>query len=214
METVKISRALLRRLPMYLTYLKALPGEDHNISATAIAEALGLGDVQVRKDLAKISDTGRRRIGRSRDQLIRDIEQYMDFTSAVSAVIIGAGVLGQALLDYTSFENAGLRVLACFDYDPQKKQTEGGKPIYSMGRLETFCKHYEVRIGIIAIPEVNAQQVCDRLIACGVRGSWNFTSAQLQVPGDVVVRNENLTVSVSSLRLQLKNMENRLRETS
>ena len=74
MGTSKISQVLLHRLPSYLNYLKSLPGGDHYISATTIANALGLGDVQVRKDLAAISDAGRRRTGRSRDQLIRDIE--------------------------------------------------------------------------------------------------------------------------------------------
>lgn len=78
MESEKISRPLLKRLPIYLDYLKSFPGEDGNISATAIARDLGMGHVLVRKDLAKISVEGRCRTGRSRKQLIRDIEEYLD----------------------------------------------------------------------------------------------------------------------------------------
>ena len=78
METVKISRTLLKRLPIYLEHLKSLPGEDGNISATTIARDLGLGHVLVRKDLAKVSIEGRCRTGRSRQQLIQDIEDYLD----------------------------------------------------------------------------------------------------------------------------------------
>ena len=78
MEPVKISERLLKRLPVYLEHLKSLPGEDGNISATTIAAALGLGHVLVRKDLAIISGEGRRRTGRARKQLIRDIEDFLE----------------------------------------------------------------------------------------------------------------------------------------
>lgn len=85
MESVKISKTLLRRLPIYLEHLKSLPEEDSNISAAAIARELGLGHVLVRKDLAKISIIeGRCRTGRSRKQLIRDIEDYLDFCADLS----------------------------------------------------------------------------------------------------------------------------------
>ena len=78
MQTTKVSRTLLKRLPVYLNHLKSLPGEDGNISATTIARNLGLGHVLVRKDLAKVSIEGRCRTGRSRKQLIRDIEDYLE----------------------------------------------------------------------------------------------------------------------------------------
>ena len=47
----------IKRLPTYLSYLKSLPEDVSSyISATAIANALQMGDVQVRKDLAAVSD--------------------------------------------------------------------------------------------------------------------------------------------------------------
>lgn len=207
MDSTKISRTLLRRLPLYLNYLKSLPGEDCNISATAIAGALGLGDVQVRKDLAKISNEGRRRTGRSRDQLIRDIEKYLDCTSSTTSIIVGAGSLGQALLDYHGFDASGLHVMACFDTNPGVKKSESGKPIYSMNRLESFCKCYDVRIGIIAVPAERAQAVCDGLVACGIQAIWNFAPVNLKVPQGVILQTENLSVSLNTLRMQLKNRE-------
>ena len=78
MQTIKVSRTLLKRLPLYLNHLKSLPEEDGNISATTIARNLGLGHVLVRKDLAKVSIEGRCRTGRSRKRLIRDIEDYLE----------------------------------------------------------------------------------------------------------------------------------------
>lgn len=204
MEAVKISRAMLQRLPGYLSYLKSLPGEDHYISATAIAEALSLGDVQVRKDLARISGEGRRRTGRSRDQLIGDIERYLNLSSETVAIVVGSGMLGQALLDYPGFDDSGLNLMACFDTNPAVRQTAGGKPVYPMSGMESFCRLYRVQIGIITVSPDRAQEVCDALVRSGVRGIWNFSPAQLNVPDGVVVRSENLAVSISALRMQIR----------
>lgn len=63
--------------------IKSLPGEDFNVSATTIVRELGLGHVLVRKDLAKISDEGRCRTGRSRMKLIQDIEGYLEFCAGM-----------------------------------------------------------------------------------------------------------------------------------
>ena len=209
METTKISRKLLQRLPLYLQHLKSLPEDSDRISATAIAAALGMGHVQVRKDLAKVSGEGRCRTGRSREQLITDIEEYLDVTSAASAIVIGTGKLGQALMDYSGFQENGLNVVAGFDRNPAASHTESGKPIYALGRLEAFCKCYDVRIGIIAVPAEYAQDICDGLVACGVRAIWNFAPVSLKVPDHVALQSDNLTVSLSTLRMQLK-----LRETA
>lgn len=203
MEPNRVSKKLLKRLPIYLTYLKSLPEQSEHVSATAIANALGMGEVQVRKDLAKIS-TGRRRTGRSREQLVRDIEDYLDFATETGTVIVGAGSLGQALLDYSGFAELGLNVMAAFDSHPTAKQSVSGKPIYTMSRLEAFCKCYDVHIGIITVSAESAQLACDSLVACGVKAIWNFAPVHLTVPTGVVLQNENLAETLTFLRLQVK----------
>ena len=202
-----VSKRILNRLPLYLTYLKSLPDSAQNISATVIAKALDIGDVTVRKDLARISHTGRRRTGRNRVQLIREIEEYLDCTANNGAIVIGTGKLGQALLEYDGFEEAGLNIMAGFDSLPTENQTGNGKPIYHLNQLESFCKCYAVHVGVIAGPEEITQMVCDRLVACGINAIWNFTRTRLKVPSNVVVQNENLAVSLTSLTLQLKTRE-------
>ena len=206
MEPKPVSRKLLKRLPVYLNYLKNLPEDSPNVSATAMARALELGDVQVRKDLAKIS-TGRRRTGRNRHQLMQDIEEYLNFAEETGTIVVGAGKLGRALLDYAGFEEAGFNVMAGFDIEPSIDISEGGKPIYPVGRLEHFCKHYDVHIGVIAVPAESAQRVCDSLVSCGVRAIWNFAPIHLQVPDYVIVQSENLAISLTALRMQLKTRE-------
>lgn len=204
MEPKNVSKRLLLRLPVYLNYLKSLPEHTTDISATRIAGALGLGDVMVRKDLAKVSNGGRRKVGHDREMLIQDIEDFLDINSIIGTVLVGTGKLGQALLDYDGFEASGMSILAGFDINPEKKRTNGKKRIFHVSRLKMFCASNDVRIGIIAVPAHQAQGVCDELVACGVRGIWNFAPVHLNVPGNVTVQNENLAVSLASLRVQLK----------
>ena len=177
----------MKRLPLYLEYLQKIPGEDCNISAAAIARALGFGEVQVRKDLAKISAEGRCRTGRSRDQLIRDIGQCLASTCDTASIIVGEGALEENLLD-----SMGVNVLACFDINPTRKRMQSGKPVYSIRRLESFCRCYDVRIGIIAVPREKAQAVCDGLIACGIQSIWNLSPGCLRVPQGIRLHSVDL----------------------
>lgn len=204
MAPTNVSRMLLKRLPVYLNYMKSLPEHTTNISATKMANDLGLGDVMVRKDLAKVSCGGRRKLGYVRETLMADIEEFLDVNSTTDAILVGAGKLGQALLDYAGFEESGLNILAGFDVHPEKHQTIAGKDILPMERLESFCKEKQIRIAIITVPAAHAQSVCDKLIACGIKAVWNFAPVHLNVPEHVVVQSENLAVSLTALRMQLK----------
>ena len=127
MEAKKISKSVLKRLPGYLVYLKNMPEDAPiHISATALAGALGMGEVQVRKDLAMVSDGGRPKIGYLRESLIEDIEQFLGYDNVTDAVLIGAGKLGQALMGYRGFDDYGLNIMAAFDQNPKMEKTEEG----------------------------------------------------------------------------------------
>ena len=205
MERKEISRAVLKRLPGYLTYLKSLPeGSSPYISATALANALGMGEVQVRKDLAIGSDGGRPKIGYLRESLIDDIEQFLGYDNTTDAVLIGAGKLGQALLGYSGFEAYGLNILAAFDANPAMDRTVEGKPIYPMSQLDSFCRSHKVLMGIITVPAAHAQEVCDRLIACGIKAIWTFAPVHLDVPDNILVQSENMATSLAVLSMHLQ----------
>ncbi len=205
MERKEISKAVLKRLPGYLAYLKAMPeGTSTYISATALANALGMGEVQVRKDLAMVSDGGRPKIGYLRSGLIDDIEQFLGYDNTTDAVLIGAGKLGQALCDYTGFEEYGVRILAAFDLYPVANKTDAGKPILPVEQLKQFCDSHKVRMGIITVPAAHAQAVCDKLIACGIRAVWNFAPTHLDVPSNILVQYENMATSLAVLSMHLQ----------
>lgn len=205
MERKEISKSVLKRLPGYLAYLKSIPdGASPNISATALAGALGMGEVQVRKDLAMVSDGGRPKIGYRRESLIEDIEQFLGYDNTTDAVLIGAGKLGQALLDYKGFDEYGLNILAAFDLKPAIDQTESGKPVLPMDKLENFCRSHKVLMGVITVPAANAQEVCDQLIRIGIKAIWNFTNTHLDVPANILVQNENMATSLAVLSMHLR----------
>ena len=205
MERKEISKAVLKRLPGYLSYLKSLPdGTATYISATALANALGMGEVQVRKDLAMVSDGGRPKIGYLRESLIEDISQFLGYDNTTDAILIGAGKLGQALLGYIGFEAYGLNILAAFDARPAADATEDGKPILHIHKLESFCKAHNVLMGIITVPAQFAQEVCDKLIGCGIKAIWNFAPVHLDVPEHILVQNENMATSLAVLSMHLQ----------
>ena len=201
----KISKSVLKRLPGYLAYLKNMTDPDSPyISATALANALGMGEVQVRKDLATVSDGGRPKIGYLRESLIDDIEQFLGYDNTTDAILVGAGKLGQALMDHKGFDEYGLNILAGFDVNPSAEHTEDGKPIYPIEKLEKFCRNHKVLMGIITVPAAHAQEVCDRLIANGIKAIWNFAPIHLEVPGHILVQYENMASSLAVLSMHLQ----------
>lgn len=205
MERKEISKAVLKRLPGYLAYLKTLSDSaSPYISATALANALGMGEVQVRKDLAMVSDGGRPKVGYLREALIDDIEQFLGYDNTTDAVLIGAGKLGQALCGYSGFDAYGLNILAAFDVAPTVDKTDEGKPIYHLSQLESFCKANKVLMGIITVPGQYAQEVCDKLIDCGIKAIWNFAPTHLDVPANILVQNENMATSLAVLSMHLQ----------
>ncbi|MBR2421700.1 MAG: redox-sensing transcriptional repressor Rex [Oscillospiraceae bacterium] len=205
MERKEISKSVLKRLPGYLSYLKSLPeGTAAYISATALANALGMGEVQVRKDLAMVSDGGRPKIGYLREKLMEDISQFLGYDNTTDAILVGAGKLGQALMGYSGFEEYGLNILAGFDVNPTVKITEEGKPIYSMDKMEAFCAANQVLMGIITVPSEHAQAVCDQMIRSGIKAIWNFAPVHLDVPQGILVQNQNMATSLAVLSVHLQ----------
>ncbi len=205
MERKELSKAVLKRLPSYLSYLKNLPEDaPAYISATALANALGMGEVQVRKDLAVVSKAGKPKVGYPRAALMEDISQYLCYDNTTDAILVGAGKLGQALLAYSGFEAYGLNILAAFDIAPPENHDEQDKPFLPMDALEGFCRENNVLMGIITVPKEHAQAVCDKLIACGIKAVWNFAPVHLDVPAYTLVQNENMATSLAVLSMHLQ----------
>lgn len=209
MSQTSISKRTLLRLTQYLNYLKRLDDGREFISSAAIAEALGLNQVQVRKDLACVSSGGRPKVGYPITLLIKDLKSFLGYQDVQSAIVVGAGRLGKALLGYEGFSNYNFDVIAAFDQDQMLcDQTASGKQILPMHKMKEICDKHQVQIGIITVPSASAQQVCDRLVEIGIEAIWNFASTHLTVPQHVFIQNENMAASLGVLSQHLARTRN------
>ncbi len=209
MEQNKLSKATLGRVPAYLGFVKGLDSSIENVSATMIAKQLGLGEVQVRKDLGAISATGKPRVGYLRNELTARLEQLLEVHDG-NTVIVGAGRLGKALLDYTGFESYGISILAAFDTKIEREEaSKDGKLLLPMSRLSSFCREKGVKLGVIAVPAAAAQEVCNLFCESGVKAIWCFAPCRLYKPADVIIQYENLALSLAHLKMQIRSAEER-----
>ncbi len=204
MRIVPVSKATLGRLPLYLNFLRRIsPYKVPYISATSISKELNLGEVQVRKDLASVSGEGKPRLGYATEELVKALEDCLGYNELTNAVLVGVGKLGGALLHYEGFERFGVRIIAAFDKNEQTINSDSKTKILPMNQFESFCKKYNIRIGIITVVEESAQDICNQMIKSGITAIWNFAPCKLEVPDNINVQNENLALSLAHLSNQL-----------
>lgn len=202
MKTTDVSRAALGRIPVYLKFIEGLPQDVETVSATTIAKALGFGEIQVRKDLGAICGSGKPRIGYTVFDLKASLECLIDSRNG-KTVIVGAGKLGRALLDYGGFSDYGLDILAAFDTEVSQNNASG-KPILPIDGLHDFCKENDVSIGVITVPAKAAQEVCDKLCQSGIKAIMSFAPCKLTAPEGVAIQYENMALSLAHLKTQIK----------
>lgn len=206
MEKTSVSKATLGRLPDYLNFLKELPPDKvPYISATAIAKKLALGEVQVRKDLAAVSGAGKPKLGYATAELVKKLEDALGCNRSTSAVLVGAGKLGRALLQYDEFRRYGVKISAAFDSNEKAISLGSKAEVLPMSQFECFCKSQNIQLGIITVGEGSAQTVCDQMVKSGITAIWNFAPCKLNVPSGILLQNENLALSLAHLNNQLCN---------
>ena len=204
MEKTSISKATLGRIPRYLNYLKELSSERvPYISATTIAKELKLGEIQVRKDLSMVSGAGRPRVGYDTEMLISQLEDCLGYNRLTPAVLVGAGRLGRALLQYDGFQHYGVKITAAFDSNDRVLGLDSKTEILPMNQFSDFCREHNVELGIITVGEGSAQAVCNQMVESGIKAIWNFSPCKLQVPDSIMLQNENLALSLAHLRNRL-----------
>ncbi len=202
----QVSRNTLQRLPRYLNYLKSLD-PCGNVSSTDIAKALGLNDVQVRKDLSSVSSGGKPKVGYNVAALSSDLKEFLGYNAIKGAIIVGAGNLGRALMSYRGFSEYGLTIIAGFDSNPALVGYRiDDKEILSIDSLPRYCYENGVEIGVITTPAKHAQAVSDLLVSAGIKAIWNFAPAHISVPNGVLVQNENMACSLALLSKHLNEM--------
>ena len=207
MEKTVITKATLGRLPHYLQLLREMSVDDvPYISATVIAKKLSLGEVQVRKDLSAVSGAGKPKVGYKTSDLIKSLEAHLGQGAMTNAVLVGAGKLGKALLEFDDFEEYGVKIVAAFDCNETAIRYNRSVEILPMRDFVTFCKSNDIKIGIITVGAGSAQEVCDRMVESGIAAIWNFAPCDLSVPDSVLLKQERLALSLAYLNNKLSIM--------
>ena len=207
MDKSSVSKATLGRMPIYLDFLKGMETDESTkyVSATMIARELKLGEVQVRKDLCAVSGAGKPKTGYLRESLIKELEDFLGYNGLTPTVLVGAGKLGKALLEYDDFHKYGIQIVAAFDKNKEVVKYGNGKEILPMSTFKEVCEDKGVKIGIITVGEGSAQEVADTMVASGIKAIWNFAPLKLKIPNDVIIQQESLALSLAHLRNQLTN---------
>lgn len=191
----------LKRLPQYLEALYRFKKAGLKmVSATKIAVFTDVHMTQVRKDLAYTGVVGTPKVGHRIEELIKAIEQCLNWNDVSSCFLVGVGHLGKALMGYQELSRKGLRVIAAFDSDPALSGTYlHGIPIYGMDKFANLLSRMHIHIGILTVPADAAQDVADKMVENGVIAIWNFTPVKLNLPEHVILENIDMSASLAVL---------------
>ena len=199
----------LRRLPVYLYYLEKVREDGTiNISAPTIGKNLKCDSTQVVKDLTVTGVKGKPRVGYNTYELIHALEEYLGFNRTNEAFLVGAGNLGSALLAYQEHQLLGIKLIAAFDTDEKKIGMHVGSiHILEYNKLFQLAERLKVKIAVLTTPNHVAQKIAEDLVNCGVKAIWNFTSAILNLPKEIIVQNTSLSANVAVLLRRLNDSE-------
>ena len=205
----KVPKIVARRLALYHRCLRNLyENGERLISSYDLGKLLGLKPSQVRKDLSYFGAFGVRGKGYDVKYLLEMIESILGVSKPWRMVLIGAGNLGRAILNYEELRRCGFEIVGVFDNDPKKiGEKFAGKVIRSMDELEDFVRRSGANIGIIAVPPKSAQKVADALISCGIRFLINFSPVKLSLPSDVLVEDVDISIPFKVLTFKILELE-------
>jgi len=197
----EIPDATIARLPQYLHALSGLAERGIlSVSSEELAAAAGVRSAKLRRDLSHLGSYGVRGVGYGVEMLAHEITRELGLARDWPVAIVGVGNLGTALASYVDLTTRGFQVVALLDSDSDLiGQVIAGMVVGSVDDLERIVTEGRVAIGVIATPAGSAQQVCDRLVAVGVRSVLNFAPCALSVPEGVDLRKVDLSTELQIL---------------
>ncbi len=203
----KIAESTVRRLSLYLRFLEEFEEQGAStVSSEALAARGGTTSAQVRKDLSFFGSFGKRGLGYRVPALKTRLQEILGLGRRYRVVVVGAGKIGSALVQYGGFRDRGFDLVAIYDCDPKKIGRQwDGLTVRDVSHLEKDLRQERADIAAVVTPADAAQSVADRLVACGVQAILNFAPAQLQVPESVTVKTVNLVLELEALSYILAN---------
>lgn len=207
-KNTNISMPVIRRLPRYYRFLYDLKANGiSRISSGELSRRMGLTASQIRQDLNCFGGFGQQGYGYAVDQLYDEIGRILGIAEPTKAILLGAGNLGKAVANHMNFEARGFRLVGVFDDAPALVgQNLHGHTIRPTTELETVCAEQLPAMAILCIPKEAAPALVERLLACDVRGFWNFSHYDIchDHPA-AVVENVHMGDSLMTLSYRMTN---------
>lgn len=197
----RLPRALRLRLPHYFRLTeRLLRSGNQDVAPDEVGADLGIPASEVLQDIVALGlepEAG----GRLSVRPIKDVAEHLLGLRPVNmAVLVGMGRLGSAIASYEGFGPYGMRIVAVFDADPDKiGRFAGGLRILPLEQLEDVLSIFQIRLAVLTVPPDDAQEIAIRLVRAGVQALWNFAPVKLDVPEEVVVRNEHIAAGLAHL---------------
>ena len=192
LEENEISLAVIKRLPRYFRYLEELIDSGvERISSGELSRRMNVTASQIRQDLNNFGGFGQQGYGYNVQYLYEEIGKILGIDRNHNMVIIGAGNLGKAIVNYNNPKIKGTKIR--------------GIEVRMMNELTDFIKDNEIEIVALTIPKEAARQIAKVVADAGVKAIWNFAHTDLNLPDDVIVENVHLSESLMRLSYTIAN---------
>ena len=164
----------------------------HHLAAKCRATA-----AQVRRDLMVLGYSGTPAHGYDVNELRDHIEAFGHPTTEQKVIIAGVGNIGRALLKFFLGRRPTLRIVASLEVNPDKfGRMILGCPCYSIEEAAHVIREQGITVGILAVPDSEAQYIAEVFVKGEIRGILNFARTALQVPSGVYVEDIDLAMSM------------------
>lgn len=204
----QISKATLRRYPVYLKALRKLSEDGvKKIMSSQLSEYVDIKSTTIRRDFSLIGQLGKQGYGYDVDQLIEIFAKELGENYDEKMILIGVGRLGTAILNYNNWNHVAGEIVCAFDLLPEKRNKEPkiNVPVYHIDKLkEKTPKGCE--IAILCIPS-GAQDIVYKLHELGIKGIINFTREHFVLPEGMIKRDVDVVSTIQELVFEVNSLK-------
>lgn len=193
----KVPKATLQRYPVYLKALRRLKAEGvTRVMSKTLADYVSIESTTIRRDFSFLGNLGKQGYGYDVNDLIQIFSDQLGVNFDEKIILIGAGNLGKALLNYNNWNHVVGEIVCAFDLCPEKV-TGASVPVYSLDEISTKIPA-GCRIAILCISE-KVQSTVDLLVENGIKGFVSFAVDHFSVPQGVYVKQVDVVSSIQEL---------------
>jgi len=201
-----VPKATLQRYPIYLKALRQLKNKGvERILSEELAEYVQIKSTTIRRDFSFLGNLGKQGYGYSVDTLIDVFNDKLGTNFDEKIILIGAGNLGRALMNYNRWQYVVGEIVCAFDIDENKLKEDYPVPVYLLDDLEEKMPK-GCRIALLTASSID-QETVDRLARAGITGIVDFTHEHIIAPKGVTIKQVDVVSAIQELVFATNNLE-------